>query len=143
MTPGLLSRGKGKASDEWETPPWLFRALDAEFGFTFDAAAGEKNHLVLPWTDNFVCAAVPGAARVFCNPPYSNIDLFVSHVFCEKRLWVLLLPAFVDKEWYRRLFESRRVEWRPFRQRIRFYENGKPGGSPFFGSVVAIVRPRD
>lgn len=142
MNEGLTKRGKGGASDEWETPPWLYRALNAEFGFTFDAAASEKNHLCAAWTDQFDCSTVPNDARVFCNPPYSNIDYFVEHVFCEKRLWVLVLPAFVDKDWYRRLFESPRVEWRPFRQRIRFYENGKPGGSPFFGSVVAVVKPR-
>jgi len=56
-------------------------------------------------------------------------------------LWVFVLPAFVDKTWYRWLWESKRVEFRPFANRVRFYLNGKPAGSPFFGTVIAVVRP--
>lgn len=139
---GLAQRGKGLASDSWETPPWLFKALDAEFGFTFDAAASEANHLCKRWSPNINEIRPQNEDRIFCNPPYSDIDLFVEHALYWHGLTVMVLPAFVDKDWYRRLFESSRVEWRPFRQRVRFYENGKPGGSPFFGTVVAVVRPR-
>lgn len=141
MNEGLNERGHGERSDEWETPPWLFKALDSEFGFTFDAAASSTNHLCKCWSDNIdEHGPVPGD-RVFCNPPYSNIDMFVQHALYYNGLTVLVLPAFVDKIWYRRLHESPRVEIRPFVKRVRFFENGKPGGSPFFGTVIAIVRP--
>ena len=63
-------------SDEWQTPDWLFDALDTEFGFTYDGAATSANtkcrQFMLKET-----AAYPGICwkgqRVFCNPPYSNI----------------------------------------------------------------------
>lgn len=39
---GILQQPK---SHEWETPPELFRQLDAEFGFMLDAAASHDNAL--------------------------------------------------------------------------------------------------
>ena len=31
------------ARDDWETPAWLFSALDSEFHFTLDAASSDAN----------------------------------------------------------------------------------------------------
>ena len=31
------------ATAEWETPQWLFEALDAEFGFTLDSCSTPEN----------------------------------------------------------------------------------------------------
>lgn len=153
ILPNKGMNAKGPGLDEYETPPWLFRALDTEFGFNMDGAASEKNHLLPNWTDD-VCSLYDKEfgelLRVFCNPPYSNIDPFVDVALYRKSdLWVFLLPARVNADWYRRLYESTRVEWRPLRKRIQFLVNGKvplnektgkPQG-PRFGSIVAVVRP--
>ena len=37
------------AKDEWQTPPAIFEALDAEFGFTVDCAASTVNHHCDRW----------------------------------------------------------------------------------------------
>jgi hypothetical protein len=148
MNNGLLARGHGNQNDEAETPGWLFQALDAEFGFTFDAAATPSNSKCRLFAHHIETATIDAGHRVYCNPPYSNIELFVHMLLPLPNMTVFLLPAFVDKDWYRLLYESPRVSWRPFRKRIIFEyqgkaivgKNGNPQ-QPFFGTVLAIVRP--
>jgi phage N-6-adenine-methyltransferase len=128
-------------SDEWCTPPWLFQALDAEFSFTMDGAATRENskckelcdatmNTALAWRDH----------RVFCNPPYSNIEHFISCAG-EAKLAVFLLPVRTDSDWFHSLV-SRRLTLRFFRKRIDFWLNGKPMGSPRFASMLAILDNR-
>lgn len=40
ITTGLMSSNR----DDWETPPELYAALDAEFSFNLDVAASDTNH---------------------------------------------------------------------------------------------------
>lgn len=163
MNDGLKRRGKTSQSDEWETPPWLFKALDSEFGFTFDAAArtepttierkdqpplilANANPLCKRFSTDITTSVISGhlmpSDRVFCNPPYSGIETFVRHAVETPNLWVLVLPAFMDKLWYRMIVESEMFEQRPFIERVKFYLGGmEPEGSPFFGTFIAIKRP--
>jgi len=77
--------------------------------------------------------------RAFCNPPYSNINLFVSTALRSQQLWVLLLPVRTDNDWFRRLVESHAVTIRFFRKRIAFVADGVAMKSPPFASMVVIV----
>jgi phage N-6-adenine-methyltransferase len=124
---------KASLSDEWETPQWLFDALDAEFGFTLDGAATEQNKKC-----KYQASTGWENERVFCNPPYSEIRPFVERAFTAQ-ICVLLLPVRTDSDWFRILLE-RGVEMRWFRKRVAFLQEGKPVGSPRFPNVVAIVR---
>jgi site-specific DNA-methyltransferase (adenine-specific) len=61
-------------TEEWETPEWLFQALDAEFGFTLDPCSTHQNaKCKLHFT-----AAEDGLRQdwldhvVFMNPPYGR-----------------------------------------------------------------------
>jgi phage N-6-adenine-methyltransferase len=128
-----------KQSDEWQTPQWLFDALDSEFGFTLDGAATPSNakcklfstiNTEQDWSNH----------RVFCNPPYSDIETFVVRAF-DADIAVLLLPVRTDSDWHRMLIE-RKVELRYFRRRINFLENGVEMTSPRFASLIAIVKGR-
>ena len=131
----------GNQSDEWETPQWLFDALNAEFGFTFDAAANEHNHKCKRWTNDIGDAEIYGGDRLFCNPPYSDIKTFVDFALSrgEETHWVLLLPVRTDSDWFRGLIESRHVTIRYFRKRIAFVSDGVPMKSPPFASMVVII----
>ena len=140
---------KGPSNDEYETPLWLFKALDTEFGFTFDAAANEKNHLCDRWTDDLLGRKPDPGSRVFCNPPYSKIDMFVDFALHRNELWVLLLPSRTGNDWFRKLTESPKVQIRFLRKRIQFLIDGKPPlgkdgkpQGPRFDSLIAIVKPR-
>jgi DNA (cytosine-5)-methyltransferase 1 len=71
-----------KLTDCWRTPPELYASIDAEFGFTVDAAASDDNHLAPSWLtakddalqlDWIDYAAVENVPAIFwCNPPYSQ-----------------------------------------------------------------------
>ena len=118
-----------KQSDHWETPKWLYDALDTEFGFTLDPCPLEpkQDGLAIDWVDE----------RVFCNPPYSNIAPWVRKA-SSAELTVLLLPVRTDTDWFRFLIESN-VVMRFLRKRIRFLLNGKPQTSPRFASLIVVV----
>lgn len=148
---------KTPQSDEWRTPPWLFKALDAEFGFSFDGAARWENRLLPRWTDDIAAACgykgpveegklILADDRIFVNPPYSIIDKFVQYALQNTygpRLWVMLLPSRTGTEWFQRLHDHPRVELRFLRKRVEFLDAaGQPSGSPRFDSLIAIVRPR-
>jgi phage N-6-adenine-methyltransferase len=129
-------------SDEWCTPEWLFKALDSEFGFTLDGAATKENtkcslyctkNTLHDWSNQ----------RVFCNPPYSNINWFVTQALRQtQQIAVLLLPVRTDSDWFRLLVENK-AELRFFRKRIKFLQNGVEMSSPRFASVVAIIKSPD
>ena len=127
-------------SDDWETPDWLFRALDIEFGFNFDGAANNANTKCKRFTDNIAHAGLLGE-MVFCNPPYSKIGLFI-HIALHKYSanWVFLLPVRTDNDWFHELVNSPRCEIRWLRKRIKFLEDGKEMGSPRFASMLAIIK---
>lgn len=138
---------KGPSNDEYQTPAWLFRALDSEFGFTLDGAANETNHLCPKWTDNIDNdngLARLAHERVFCNPPYSLIEKFVKIALFTSgaEVWVLLLPARTGTRWFQLLNENPRVELRFLRKRVKFCLDGKEEASPRFDSVIAIVWPK-
>ena len=138
-------------SDNYETPPWLFKALDTEFRFDFDAAANEKNALCPAWTNDIENGDILEGAVVFCNPPYSNIEPFVTRLTPSGITSVFLLPIRSGTAWFARLNKLRswsNAEFRFFRKRIHFLldgkeplngKTGKPSG-PRFDSMIVVVR---
>lgn len=131
-------------SDEWETPSWLFDALDCEFLFTLDPCATDQNHkcdqyftkdddgLSLPWKKE----------RVFCNPPYGRqIGKWVRKAFEETYarycpLVVMLLPARTDTKWFHD-FIYNKAEVRFMRGRVKFGNCAKDAPFP---SMIVIFR---
>lgn len=132
---------RGPNSDEWCTPDWLFRALDAEFGFDLDPAATTKNAKCA----RFFTEAEDGlkqswaGSRAFVNPPYSQCRAWVEKALGESASVVMLLPSRTDTDWFHLLLRHR-VEIRWFRKRIAFLLDGVPAESPRFGSLLAIWR---
>ena len=93
-------------SDEWTTPRRLFAALDRRFQFTLDPAATAENAL-LP---AFFTKESDGLAqtwkdhRVFVNPPYSQVSLWMAKCVVESAdgcpLICALVPARTDTRWW-------------------------------------------
>ena len=107
-----LNRGMMSSnSDEWTTPIELFDELHNRFIFDLDAAATDENHLL----DRYYTKETDGLRqswewrRVFCNPPYSKINLWAAK-FCMEagraRLIVALIPARTDTRWFQSIMES-------------------------------------
>jgi phage N-6-adenine-methyltransferase len=121
-----------RVSDHWSTPMETYRALDAEFGFTFDPCPllSTENGLTRNWH-----------GRVFCNPPYSKIGQFIrkglAHLgFGDCELLVFLVPARTDTAWFHDYVYGK-AEVRFLRGRLRF---GNAKNSAPFPSMVAIWR---
>lgn len=94
------------ASNEWQTPPWLFARLNSEFSFDFDAAASDANHLCPKYytAEQDALKQQWGRDGTACwiNPPYGRIGpRFLSYGAEQCRLYphltvVFLVPARPD-----------------------------------------------
>lgn len=129
-------------SDEWSTPQDIYDKLNKEFCFTLDPCATVENHkcntfftieqngLLQNW----------GGQTVFCNPPYSQIGLWVEKAFRESRkdntIVVLLIPSRTDTKYFHN-FIYHRSEIRFIRGRLKF---GDSKNSAPFPSMVVIFR---
>jgi site-specific DNA-methyltransferase (adenine-specific) len=115
------------ASEEWHTPPALFRDLNAEFGFTLDAAATAENALCQMFLARGEKDALAPTQRwegvVYCNPPYGDqIGRWVRKGFREAQRGstvVMLLPARTDAAWWHE-YVMKADEVRLIRGRLRF-----------------------
>ena len=95
-----------KASDQWETPTWLFDELNAEFNFDIDLCADQGNKKCDLWSPDYLnnrminsreypklhhmhfdCAATMFKRKkaAFMNPPYSNPRPFVEKAFKDAK----------------------------------------------------------
>jgi site-specific DNA-methyltransferase (adenine-specific) len=129
-------------SDEWATPQDTFDKLNCEFHFDLDPCATAENHK----TDSYFTAEQDGldqnwgGHRVFCNPPYSEIDKWVEKAYRESRqdhtIVVLLIPARTDTRYFHN-FIYNRAEIRFAKGRLKF---GQSKNSAPFPSMIVIFR---
>jgi phage N-6-adenine-methyltransferase len=148
----LLAHGPRVSVDDRGTAPELFDMLHRRFSFTVDVAASEQNAklprfytreqdgLTQPWAGE----------RVWCNPPYSNLEPWVvKAITADAELVVMLMPANrTEQGWWQRHVEPRRdrpgsplrTEFLP--GRLRFIAPGAnvagPDQRPPFGCCLLI-----
>jgi site-specific DNA-methyltransferase (adenine-specific) len=133
-----------RQSDEWTTPQALF---DGYGPFDVDAAANFRNHLCPVWfgpespyaADALHTSWSRYGTHVWCNPPYSQWQQFVSKAHAESQAGVhvtLLLPARTDTvAWHTYIWppnEHTTIEF--LRGRVKFGEAKQ--GAPFPSVVV-------
>lgn len=129
-------------SDEWSTPQNMFDELDKEFRFTLDPCAADDNHKCDKYftLENDGLSENWGGYRVFCNPPYSEIDKWVEKAYRETRndntLVVLLIPSRTDTRYFHN-YIYQRAEIRFVKGRLKF---GDGKGSAPFPSMIVIFR---
>ena len=159
-----------RASDDWETPPAVFDALDQEFGFEMDAAARldnakmqpcltpEQDALVSDWYEAFFggdreIARINRAAGVvapicWLNPPYSRVRAFIAKAAEEAQKGctvVCLVPARTDTRWWHDHVWDRDRHCPRHGVEVRFLKGrlrfvGAAHGAPF-PSVIVVFRP--
>ena len=103
------------SSDEWKTPPTLYKQLDDEFHFDFDPCPLHANFdgLVSEWgNSNFI------------NPPYNRIDKpkFIQKAYDEWRkgkTCVLLIPVSTSTKQFHDIIKPH-AEIRFLRGRVSF-----------------------
>src|SRR4051812_24333827 len=93
----VTKRGAKPEVDNLETTPEMFAALHERFRFTIDVAALPHNAKLPRYftPDEDGLAQSWAGERVWCNPPYSNIEPWArkARIDCDAELAVLLLPA--------------------------------------------------
>lgn len=136
-------------SDNWRTPPELFRVLDSEFDFDLDSAASEENRrcdlcitaeqdaLITPWGSDYV-------RSVFCNPPYSLLGPFVKRAYEQSQEYhitcVVLIPTYTDPKYWRD-YCCKAHEIRNLVGRLQFIdEEGMKRQSARFPSSVVVFK---
>lgn len=99
--------------DCWQTPLWLFDALDIEFGFWLDAAASKQNTLCqtyLSEEDDALSLEWASHGAIWCNPPYSKILPWVEKAAeqCERQRQpvVMLVPEDMSVGWFSKALDS-------------------------------------
>ena len=129
------------ASDEWNTPQWLYDALNKEFGFTLDPCSDGTNAKC----ENFYTAADCPLSKdwgdnvVFMNPPYSANEEWMRKGYSAAQhgaTVVCLVPSRTDTAWWHRY--AMKGEIRFLRGRLKF---GDSENSAPFPSVVVVFRP--
>ena len=128
-------------SDEWTTPQPFFDKLNAEFGFTLDAAATPETAKCAAYftaENSALDKSWKTGGAVFCNPPYSRglQAKFVRKARAESLLGttvVLLIPARPDTVVWQDVILPH-AEVRFVRGRIKF--GGHKNAAPFPSAVV-------
>ena len=131
-------------SDEWQTPPWLFKGLNDEVNFTLDPAATDENHLC----EKYYTIEQDGLAqswegeRVFINPPYSRRQLkrWVEKGYkesCKKdTLVVMLIPSRTDtRYWHDYVMNAAEIYFIEGRLKFSDHKNAAP-----FPSALVVFK---
>ena len=138
--------------DDWETPQSLFDKLHEHFHFTLDAAASDSNHKLPRYytkeTDGL--AQDWGGERVFCNPPYGNVEtgLWTQKCWEEAQkpntLVVLLIPARTDrKSFHDFIYNKPGVTVHFLKGRLKFEDRGQSVGTAPFPSMLCIFNKEE
>ena len=84
-----------------------------------------------------------GGCRVFCNPPYSQIEKWAAKAFYETKqdntLVVLLIPARTDTKYFHNYIAGR-AEIRFIKGRLKF--GGGKNSAPFPSMLVIFRGPK-
>lgn len=136
----------GHGRIEYNTPQWLFDALNVEFGFTVDAAAAKNNAKC----KRYWSAEDDGLAKdwadevVWVNPPYGKgiTTKWVAKAYHESKRGatvVMVVPVRADAKWWHDY--AMKAEVRLFRNRLNFdNDHGAKHYAPF-ATAVLVFRP--
>lgn len=131
-------------SVEWETPQDFYDELNKEFCFNLDPCSTHDNakcerHFTK--TENGLLQSW-GGYNVFCNPPYSELKLWIEKAYKERNnanCVVMLIPARTDTIAFHKYIYNK-AEIRFIKGRLKF--GGSKNAAPF-ASMVVIYRKKE
>lgn len=130
-------------SKEWATPKAFFQGINAEFNFTLDVCASEKNAKCERFFDSTLNGLFRDWAPEVCwmNPPYGPaLGQWIRKAADEAAKGatvVALVPARTDTRWWHD-YALKATEIRFIKGRL-YFDDG--GGRATFPSVLVIWRP--
>lgn len=123
------------ATDCWSTPSDVYEKLNKEFNFDFDPCPLNEN----PTFDGL---SIPWGKSTFCNPPYSQLKLWIKKAYDESPLGktvVMLIPSRTDtKAWHDYVMKSSDIRF--IKGRLKF---GNAKNSAPFPSAIIVFRGND
>lgn len=137
------------ASEEWETPKWLFDELDNEFHFNLDPCASRGNAKC----ERYFTKEDDGLTQdwegiVFVNSPYGRAignwvrKAYTSAAVARTATVVCLIPARTDTRWWWEFVSKGEVRF--IKGRLKF--GGGKHSAPFPSAIVIFrrgdVRPK-
>lgn len=134
-------------TDERETPPELYQEIVRRVGRpSLDVCATKQNTkcptFYTPFDDGL---SQPWAVNFWMNPPYSDVQEWASkacrEVVNHSVRGIVLVPSATETAWWATLWDFA-AEVAFLTPRVRFLKDGKPMGSPPFGSAVFVLEPR-
>jgi site-specific DNA-methyltransferase (adenine-specific) len=139
LTSGLFT----SRTEEWETPAYVFLALNNEFNFQVDVCATSENTKCKVYFDKSVDGLKRewSPFRCWMNPPYGrDISKWMKKAFNESQrgaLVVCLIPSRTDTKWWH--------DWVMKASEIRFVSGrisfGDSKNSAPFPSCIVIYYP--
>lgn len=104
--------GSNVGNQYWQTPHYFFDILKDNFDIELDAATTIDNPLRTPsfYTEQDNGLNQPWVTWTYCNPPYSETELWVRKAYYEMirgHNSLLLLPANVDTKWFHQYIWNR------------------------------------
>lgn len=143
-----------KMVEEWGTPASVFDPLNAEFGFTLDAAALAHNAKVARYlgpdrieeTERDALVVDWSREVVWLNPPYGyrNLARWMEKARSESAhsTVVCLVPAHTGQPWWHDWVVGKASEIRWIRGKVCFIKpDGSKGSAAPFPSCIVIYRP--
>lgn len=124
-----------KKTDNWQTPPELYKQLNQEFNFDFDPC---------PLNSSFDGLKINWRKRNFVNPPYSKIKQFLEKAELELQhnaeICVFLVFSNTDTEWFHK-YIYKKHEIRFLKGRLKFLdENNNITNSAMRPSMLVIMK---
>ena len=132
-------------SSTWQTPDWLFEALNNEFEFTIDVCASSENKKCERfYSESNSCFNYSWEdERCFMNPPYGkDMYRFLQKAYTESKrnaTVVCVLPVRPDSKWWQDFVMK--AEIRYFRQRLKFTLDGKRSDVAPFATAIVVFKP--
>lgn len=127
-----------KKTDDWRTPPDLYKKLDDEFHFDF---------VPCPFQSTFDGLTTPWGKRCFVNPPYSKVKQFLQKASVEIAIGhtdiaVFLTFSNTDTQWFHHYLYNK-AELRFIKGRLKFHDANGQAGSAMRPSMIAILRRKE
>jgi len=126
---------------DWETPDFLFKALDHEFNFNLDPCSdGDNAKCKMFFTPEQNGLTQEWKGSVFMNPPYGRgIDVWMEKAISSSKAGAVvccLVPARTDTRWWHKY--AMKGEIRLLSKRLTF--KGANNKAPFPCAII-IFRP--
>ena len=124
-------------SDNWRTPQVLWDTLHAQYGFTIDLCACDKDTKTTTYISNLGIELVPKDAIAWINPPFSKVKQLLPIVLNDNYPVVGIYRAdnFEAKIWQEQLLKK--ADWVfLFSGRVRYEDPFGTRQSPMFPSAL-------